>query len=223
MAWIESHQELAHHPKVARLAHMLDVTVPAALGHLHCLWWWCLSYADDGDLAQFDAFEVAHGAQWDGDPEHFVKCLEECGWLDDGVVHDWHDYAGKLVERRRADAERKRQARSEKSAARPPDVQKDGVRRQPTNTTEPNTTNHAELLKVRSVEKAERLKQQGRRIESISRYAATLAKNDEDLIADVQREWEHRDCDCDRGWVVFHPQAGGTTRAECTKGGQGGR
>lgn len=112
MAWIESHQDLAHHPKVARLAGTLEVSVPAAIGHLHCLWWWCLSYADDGDLTDFSDFEIAYAAQWQGEPDVFVEALQKAGWLDGREVHDWHEYGGKLAEKRMADAQRKRNMRS---------------------------------------------------------------------------------------------------------------
>ena len=50
MAWIKSQQVLREHPKLKRLARRLEVSVPAALGHLHMLWWWALDYAQDGDL-----------------------------------------------------------------------------------------------------------------------------------------------------------------------------
>jgi len=45
MAWIESNQELARHPKAKKAARMLGISVPAVVGHLHFLWWWCLEYA----------------------------------------------------------------------------------------------------------------------------------------------------------------------------------
>lgn len=113
MAWIESHQELRDHPKTIRLATRLGVHRMQAIGHLHALWWWCLAYADAGDLTEFDNLEVALGAGWDGDADVFVESLTAAGWLTaDRQVHDWHDYAGKLVERRRMDAERKTSMRS---------------------------------------------------------------------------------------------------------------
>lgn len=154
MAWIESHQDLAHHPKVARLAGMLEVSVPAAIGHLHCLWWWCLSYADDGNLTDFSDFEIGYAAQWQGEPEVFVEALQKAGWLDGREVHDWHEYGGKLAERRRQDAERKRKARAKTSAGRPPDSPKDdpadGVRREQ-NTTEDNTTEETAPLPAQTI------------------------------------------------------------------------
>jgi hypothetical protein len=45
MAWIEAHQELAHHPKIRRLARELGVPKAQAIGHLLMLWLWAVSYA----------------------------------------------------------------------------------------------------------------------------------------------------------------------------------
>src|SRR6478609_2825650 len=115
MAFIESHQELARHPKTRKAARLLECSVPTVIGHLHLLWWWALDYAQDGDLAAYEPADVAEGALWDGDPARFVDALTTAGFLDpvDGqlCIHDWHDYAGRLVELRRKDAERKRAAR----------------------------------------------------------------------------------------------------------------
>ncbi len=111
MAWIESHQELANHPKTGRLAHYLGIGKPQAVGHLHFLWWYALSYAEDGDLSDLSDL-IAYGASWDGDEEVFVAALIKSGFLDeDYQLHDWMDYAGKLVERREQDRERKRRSR----------------------------------------------------------------------------------------------------------------
>lgn len=121
MAWIESHQTLGSHPKTRKLAHLLKVSKPAAIGHLHCLWWWAVDYAEDGDLSRFDALDIAIGAEWEGDEELFAEALVTAGFLDlDDAggyqIHDWDDYAGKLIERRKANAERMRAARAERES-----------------------------------------------------------------------------------------------------------
>jgi hypothetical protein len=112
MAWIESHQELARHPKTKRLARAAGIQIPAAIGHLHLLWWWALDYAQSGELTGFTHGDIADAALWEGDPETFAGALAEAGFIDrEGeriFVHDWPDYAGKLVERRAKDRERKR-------------------------------------------------------------------------------------------------------------------
>jgi hypothetical protein len=101
MAWIESHDTLANHPKVRRLARKLGISKAAAIGQLHLVWWWALNYTDDGDISRFDAIEIADGSQWDGDPEMLIEALIDSGFLDrDGdqiVIHDWWVYAGRYI------------------------------------------------------------------------------------------------------------------------------
>lgn len=135
MAWIESHQDLARHPKTTRLARLLGISLPQAIGHLHLLWWWALDFAPDGDLSGWDAADIAAAAHYDGDPEAFVDSLLGCGRdgqagflerLPDGrlVIHDWYEYAGKYAERRQQDAERKRRSRRRTTDSNPSDVQR---------------------------------------------------------------------------------------------------
>lgn len=112
MAWIESHQSLRNHRKTGRLARRLGVSKVTAIGHLHCLWWWCMDNAPGGYLDGIDPEDIAEGAEWEGDPCAFIDALAFAGFLDDGhEVHDWYDYAGKLIEKRASDAARKREAR----------------------------------------------------------------------------------------------------------------
>jgi len=39
VAWIESHQTLGQHPKTRKLARLLNISAPTAVGHLQFLWW----------------------------------------------------------------------------------------------------------------------------------------------------------------------------------------
>ena len=122
MAWIESNQELARHPKAIKAARVLGVSVPAVVGHLHFLWWWCLEYAQDGDLSRFDASDIADAAGWEGDAAEFVTALINCGpgdsigfieQTDLGLaIHDWMNYAGRLIEKRQANTKRMQNARA---------------------------------------------------------------------------------------------------------------
>ena len=124
MAWIESHQEVGEHPKTKKLARLLNISLVSAVGHLHFLWWWALDYAQDGDLTTIDPIDIAGGAKWDGDAEEFISALIKCGGnkagfleSNDGriVIHDWIDYAGKLIDQREKNAERQRKHRKKKS------------------------------------------------------------------------------------------------------------
>lgn len=115
MPWIESHTSLRYHPKVARLSRKLAIPIPAAMGHLHCLWHWALEFAPDGDISKFDVEEIADAAMFDpadydlsgGDRSGatFVKALVDSRWLDESehslTLHDWWEYSGQLMESRR--------------------------------------------------------------------------------------------------------------------------
>lgn len=116
MAWIESHQSLAKHKKLLRLAGLLRTDRITLIGHLHLLWWWALdNVPSDGYLGDITDFEIAIAAEWGGDPEEFVSSLVQAGFIDvfgeERYLHDWNDYAGKLLERREGDARRKRSMR----------------------------------------------------------------------------------------------------------------
>jgi hypothetical protein len=122
MAWIESHQELRDHPKTKKAARLLGIHVAQVLGHLHCLWWWCLDHAQDGDLTGYDTEEIADAAAWDGEGDliaAFLTCGKsgKPGFLertDDGelLVHDWYEYAGKLMDKRKENVKRTQEWRA---------------------------------------------------------------------------------------------------------------
>ena len=124
MAWIEAHQELRNHPKTKKAARLLGVSRPQLIGHLFCLWWWCLDYSANGNLSAFDNADIADGAEWDGDPDRFVQSLIECGpsdrpgfLFDNGnglEVKDWCDYGGKYITKRDQGRERQRTFRTKK-------------------------------------------------------------------------------------------------------------
>lgn len=124
MAWIESHQELGAHPKVRKLARMLTISRPAVIGHLHFLWWWALDYAQDGDISRFDVEEIAEALLWDGEPQAIVDALVAVGFIecegDARYIHDWQDYAGRLLQQRRANAEKQRNWRDRHKDDTPP-------------------------------------------------------------------------------------------------------
>lgn len=148
MAWIESHQTLVRHPKTRKAARMLGIGIPQMIGHLHCLWYWAFDYAQDGNLTPYENADIADAALWQGDPNAFVQALIECGtggagFIDeDYQIHEWMDYAGKLILKRKADAVRKRAVRlkldsESPSTGHPPDIR--GTAQVP-NRTQPNHT-----------------------------------------------------------------------------------
>lgn len=127
MPWIESHAELRDHPKVDALMDALSITRRDAVGLLHMVWWRALTYAPSGDLSAVRDSAIARWCDWEGDAAVLVGGLIDAGFLDDGrQLHDWQDYAGRWIDRREANATRKRNARAAKAQAasgdRPPDV-----------------------------------------------------------------------------------------------------
>ncbi|MCX2728536.1 hypothetical protein OO015_13685 (plasmid) [Thermomicrobium sp. 4228-Ro] len=112
VTWIESHTSLRHHWKLDLLCSRLEISRPAAIGHLHLLWWWVITYAESGDLSRFPRTVLASAAEWVGDPHQFVDALVEAGFLDEDEhglrVHGWTEYCGRLISER----ERRRRWRS---------------------------------------------------------------------------------------------------------------
>lgn len=119
MAWIESNQELGRHPKTKRFARMANISIPAAIGYLHLLWWWALDFAQDGDISSYDAEDIADALLWDGDGNDLVNALCGAGFIDRDednntmYIHDWGDYAGRLIDKREANKTRMRTARAQ--------------------------------------------------------------------------------------------------------------
>jgi hypothetical protein len=106
MPWVPSHSSLARHPKLRRLSRLLQISEPAAIGHLHLLWWWALEIAPDGDLSRYDHADIAEGAEWPGSSDAFVQALIDCGPGDASgfleasmILHDWQEYGGRYEAR----------------------------------------------------------------------------------------------------------------------------
>jgi len=112
MAWIPSYQELARHPKTKKLSRLLDVSLPATLGHLHLLWWWALDYTDDGQLSRYEPADIAEAMQWEGDPAVLLDALVASGFVDGDLhIHDWEFYTGGIVDKREKNRERQKRFR----------------------------------------------------------------------------------------------------------------
>lgn len=148
MAWIESHQGLARHIKTKRLARRLKVSIPTTIGHLHLLWWWAMDNLPDGRLTALEPEDIADEMMWNGDAADLLEALKETGFVDevenDLYIHDWHDYIGRLLERRKKETDRKREYRSKSQscpAGQPTDETRDGGG----NSTVPYLTEHKDI------------------------------------------------------------------------------
>ena len=120
--WIESHQSLRSHPKVKKAARLAGINEFEMIGRLHCLWWWALDYAPDGNLTNYTNDDIEDAVDWTGQRGLFAQALIDCGFnghgglidvtQDSRVIHDWYDYGGKLLERRETNKERMRESRA---------------------------------------------------------------------------------------------------------------
>lgn len=112
MAWIESHVEIGEHPKIYVLSTALNVRKAEAVGIVHLLWHFVMKFAwRDGDLRRFDEVSVARACGWEGEPKVVIEALIKAGFLDNGEslqVHDWFDFAGRLVHDRIYNEKRRR-------------------------------------------------------------------------------------------------------------------
>ena len=111
MAWIESHQSLGTHRKLYHLADLLHIDETRAVGLLHYLWWWCLDNAPDGDITDLPEKTIAKACHWKKSPTLLLTSLCNSKWIDNEVglkIHDWDDYAGKLIQARIKNKEKQR-------------------------------------------------------------------------------------------------------------------
>lgn len=103
MAWIESHADLGEHPKIYGLCTALNVRKAEAVGFVHLLWHFTIKFAwRDGVLSRFDRTTIARACGWEKEPEYFIESLIAVGLLDNDPlqVHDWLEFAGRLVQDR---------------------------------------------------------------------------------------------------------------------------
>src|SRR2546427_630445 len=79
------------------------------------MWWWCLDNAPSGVVDEQDYVSLATAAGYQHDPPTYIIALIESGFADQRehslCVHNWMNYAGKLVEQRQANAEKQKRWR----------------------------------------------------------------------------------------------------------------
>jgi hypothetical protein len=99
--WIESHTLLLRHRKLIELSKDLRIKPVYAMGHLHALWHTALEQQEDGDLSSWSDELVAEASSYSSEEaSQYVSLLQEHGWLDARLIHDWLDYAGRYLIRK---------------------------------------------------------------------------------------------------------------------------
>lgn len=122
MAYIEVRTTLPDHRKAKAAARELGMRRPWLIGHLVCLWAWALDNVPlDGFIGGIADADLEEAAQWPEDRAgELVPALVDAGFIDDDAggryLHDWEDYAGRLLKRREEDRARKAAERSARRA-----------------------------------------------------------------------------------------------------------
>ncbi|NPV80817.1 MAG: hypothetical protein HPY52_11160 [Firmicutes bacterium] len=116
MAWIELHQSVWTHRKTLRLAAELEIPSIYAVGHMAQFWCWAIDNVPNGCLINIPPRVIAIAAGWPGDPDTFCRAALAAGFFDDDgqgnlSIHDWYDYAGRLLEQREHAASQKKRHR----------------------------------------------------------------------------------------------------------------
>ncbi len=118
--WIRVCDTLPSHRKTYVLADELGIKPYGAVGIVVGLWCWASTQAIDGCLQGFPPAAIARATGWSGKPAKLVQALILGGFLEtrrgELYIHDWDEYAGKLLDRKSREAERKRRERSQKNA-----------------------------------------------------------------------------------------------------------
>jgi hypothetical protein len=141
LPWIEAHQSLVTHRKTLALAEELHTSLPAAIGHLICLWTWALDNAPDGNLGGVSVKTLAYAAHFTKRPQDFFEGLITAGFVDrpmDGplALHDWESYAGRYVYQKERN---KKNQQAHRHRLRVGDITSTSPSTEP-NRTEPNRT-----------------------------------------------------------------------------------
>lgn len=114
MAWLQSHQDIAGHPKTNKFRRKLGVNVHESVGILHYIWYWAMDHAGDGDISHFSAEDIADGCQYQGNADELLEALESSGYIEDNRLWRWDEIGGKLLISREKSKERVYKARGKK-------------------------------------------------------------------------------------------------------------
>ncbi len=82
------------------------------------LWWWVLDWAQDGDISKYQDIDIADAVSFDGEPQVLMRALVDAGYVIETQagreIANWFKIGGQIIESKKQDAERKREAREKK-------------------------------------------------------------------------------------------------------------
>jgi DnaD/phage-associated family protein len=133
--WLELHSDLPDHPKVMYCASLLKVDPDLLIGKLCRLWLWALNNRESGKFLACETSLIADKMRWNKKADNLISALcsiapGECaGFLyktEDGYeIYHWQEYAGRLLDKRRKDRERKAERAAQSngnSNGNPPEI-----------------------------------------------------------------------------------------------------
>lgn len=197
MGWIRVDIDMMGHPKIRRLATRLGCSKVQAIGHVIALWAWASKFSPHGETDKFEPEEIADGAMWDGDAGQFIQAMKDSGLIDaDGILHDWQQYNGVLIEKRERDRERMQTLRKQSQDSRATvALQSQGVAGTIRNDTIHNDTEQKNRREARATQESE-----------IARWKSYFDSNSETLQEKFKSEpvdWP-RSIESWLGWISEH-------------------
>jgi hypothetical protein len=90
-------------PKIRRLAVILEIPWPQAIGLAGLLWRFAAKHAPTGEIGKHDDEDIATALEWPGDSTELVAAFVRSRLLDQApnptrlLVHDWPDHAPRYV------------------------------------------------------------------------------------------------------------------------------
>src|SRR5688500_771589 len=90
------------HRKTRRLARLLSVPLPCALGVMEALWPVTANHAPNGAVGRLTNQDIADEMFWDDDADTLIDCLLQAEVLDHDpehrlVIHGWAERADESV------------------------------------------------------------------------------------------------------------------------------
>lgn len=113
--WIRVQAALARDPKVGRLADLLALPTPHALGHVVCVWGAVAEHAASGDISTVSRRTFEEWAMWTGKRGAFNAAFRRIFTDDQGHLSHWFEYQGKLIERNERAAAHMREVRARRA------------------------------------------------------------------------------------------------------------
>lgn len=112
MTWIKMRADLWEDPRTARIAQLLEVPLPHAIGLLHRFWSWADKMTADGFVPHATATFIDEHVASQG----FAQALDTVGWFEEcegGIrIPRFEEHNGRSAKRRATEAKRKQAERS---------------------------------------------------------------------------------------------------------------